>query len=362
MVETTDPYRKLQEHLDKMPVGYPATKTGVEINLLKSIFTPEEAKIATNLDYKHKTVDQIFETAKKEVESKEELKCILDEIVAKGGITRRERDGKDQYAVAPLILWGMFEYQIKRLTPEFLSNLGQYMQDEFGYELATSKIPKMRVIPIEKSVKVEHQIATYDELRQLIEQSGDHISVQECMCKKVADLQGKPCHVTDRRELCMSLGDLADLYVREGWGRKISQKEAFEIARQNEEEGLALMAGNAKKTTFVCACCGDCCGVLSPIKSLPRPVDIVASNYYAQVNAELCKGHGTCVKRCPMGAVKLEDKLSSIDLARCIGCGLCVPTCPENAIDLVKKAEETVPPTTEEDLKDEIMALKKSQQ
>jgi hypothetical protein len=40
MVAEAVTYRKLQEHLDKMPVGYPATKSGVEINLLKAIFTP----------------------------------------------------------------------------------------------------------------------------------------------------------------------------------------------------------------------------------------------------------------------------------------------------------------------------------
>ncbi len=360
MAQITDAYRKLQKHLDKMPVGYPATKSGVEINLLKAIFTPTEAKIATHLGYKHKTVDQIFETAKEEVTSKEDLKRILDEIVTKGGINRRERGGKDQYAVVPLVLWGMYEYQVKRITPEFLSNLGQYMQGEFGQELATSKIPKMRVIPIEKSIKVEHKIATYDELHHIIEQAGEHIAIQECMCRKPKDLMGKPCQVTDRREVCMSFGDLADLYAKEGWGRKISKEEAFEIARKNEMEGLVLQPGNEQKPAFMCACCGDCCGVLGPMKSFPRPADIVSSNYYAQVNTELCKGHGTCMKRCPMGAVKLEERLSKIDLARCIGCGLCVPTCPENAIHLVKKAKETVPPATEEDLNDEIMALKKS--
>jgi len=362
MAETTDAYRKLQEHLDKMPVGYPATKSGVEINLLKAIFTPEQAKIATHMDYKHKTVDQIFETAREEVGSKEELKRILDDIVSKGGITRREREGNDQYALIPLLLWGMFEHQLKRLTPEFLNNLGQYMQGEFGYELARTKVPKIRVIPIEESIEVEHRIATYDELRHIIMRSGEHISIQECICKKVNDLIGKPCQVTERREVCMSFGDLADLYAKEGWGRKISQEEAFEIARKNEEEGLVLQPGNEQEPAFMCACCRDCCGVLGPMKSFPRPADIVASNYYAQVNTELCKGHGTCVERCPMGAVKVDDKLSSIDLARCIGCGLCVPTCPENAIRLVKKAKETVPPETEEELNDTIMALKKSQQ
>lgn len=280
--------------------------------------------------------------------------------MAKGGITRRERDGKEQYAVVPLVLWGMYEYQLKRLTPEFLNNFGQYMQDEFGYELATSNIPKMRVIPVEKSVKVEHQIATYDELRQLIEQSGNHISVQECMCKKVNDQRGKSCQVTDRREVCMSFGDLSDLYAKEGWGRKISQEEAFEIARKSEEEGLVLMSGNAKETTFVCACCGDCCGMLFMMKQFPKPAEVVGSNYYAQVDTELYKGSETCVTRCPIEAVKVEEKLSSVNLARCIGFGLCVPTCPENAISLVKKSKETVPPATEEDLYDAIMAYKQT--
>lgn len=361
MTNVTDAYRKLQEHLNQMPVGYPATKSGVEINLLKMIFTPEQAKIALHLDYKHKSVDQIFETAKVEVGSKEKLTRILDEIVAKGGISRRERHNQKQYAVLPLVLWGMFEHQLKRLSPEFLMNFGQYMQNEFGYELATSKLPKMRVIPIEKSIKVEHHVATYDELRHLIERAGDHIGIQECICRKVSDLQGKPCKVTDRRELCMSFGDLADLYIKEGWGRKISQEEALEIAQKNEEEGLVMMPANEQEAAFMCACCGDCCGMLSVMKHLSRPADVVASNYYAQVNTDLCKGCETCVKRCPVEAAKVENNLSSIDLARCIGCGVCVPTCPENAISLMKKDHETVPPETQEDLFDKILADKRTQ-
>jgi electron transport complex protein RnfB len=361
MTAETDPYRRLQEHLDNMPVGYPATKSGVEINLLKTIFTPVEASIATHLDYKHKTVDQIFETAKAEIDSKEELTRILDDIVAKGGISRRERENQRQYAVLPLVLWGMYEHQLKRLSPEFLGNFGQYMQNEFGYELATSRLPKMRVIPIEESVEVEHHVATYDELRHLVEKAGDRIAIQECICKNVSDLQGKHCQATQRREVCMSFGDLADLYVEEGWGRKISQQEALEIARKNEEEGLVLMPANEQEPEFMCACCGDCCGMLSMLTFLPRPADAVASNYYAQVNAELCDGSGICVKRCPTQAVKMEDTVASVDLARCIGCGLCVPTCPENAISLVKKAQEVVPPETEEDLFDQILAGKRTQ-
>ena len=109
MVVASNPYRSLQEHLDGMPVGYPATESGVEIELLKAVFTPEQARVAIHLDYKHKTVEQIYETADVEVGSEEQLREVLDEMVAHGAITRRNRAGKWQYAVLPLVLWGMFE-------------------------------------------------------------------------------------------------------------------------------------------------------------------------------------------------------------------------------------------------------------
>jgi NAD-dependent dihydropyrimidine dehydrogenase PreA subunit len=335
-----------------MPVGYPATKTGVEINLLKSIFTPEQAKIATHLDYKHKTIEQIYETAKEEVASKNELKHTLDETVSNGGISRRWRDGKEQYAVLPFLMWGMYEHQLKRLDQAFLDNSGEYIMGEFGLEFATSRLPKMRVIPIEESVEAEYHIATYDELRRLIEQAGEHIAIQECFCRKASDMQGKHCQATERRELCMSFGDLADLYIEEGWGRKLDQQEALEMARQNEEEGLVLMPGNQQEPNFMCSCCHDCCQVLNMIQNFPKPAEGVASNYYAEVNTELCTGVGTCVERCPMSAMSLNNGFAAIELTRCIGCGLCIPTCPEDAISLVKKHQEIIPPVTAEDLFD----------
>ena len=42
MTETnTSVYRELQKHLDTFAVGFPATKSGVKIRILKHLFTPE---------------------------------------------------------------------------------------------------------------------------------------------------------------------------------------------------------------------------------------------------------------------------------------------------------------------------------
>jgi NAD-dependent dihydropyrimidine dehydrogenase PreA subunit len=361
-MEATDPYRRLRERLDEMPVGYPASESGVEIKLLKEVFTPEQAQVAAHLDYKHKTVDEVFETAAGEVGSQEELKRLLDETVANGGITRRTRSGEDQYALLPLVLWGMFEHRLRMLTPEYLGNFGQYMQNEFGAELATGSLPRSRYIPIEESVESDLRIATYDELRHLIEQAGDRLCVQECICRKVQDLQGRPCLATDRREVCLSFGDLADLYVAEGWGRRISREEAFEIARKSEEEGLVLMPGNSQDPTFMCACCDDCCALLTMYQYLPRPADVVASNHIVEVDAELCKAHVDCVGQCPTDALTVDGGPAAVDVGRCIGCGLCVPVCPEKAIRLVKKTEQLVPPKTDEDLYESIMSGKQARE
>ena len=46
---TTDLYLKLRKHLDDLPGGYPATETGVELRILKRMFTPEEAELAATM-------------------------------------------------------------------------------------------------------------------------------------------------------------------------------------------------------------------------------------------------------------------------------------------------------------------------
>jgi ferredoxin len=80
------------------------------------------------------------------------------------------------------------------------------------------------------------------------------------------------------------------------------------------------------------------------LKKFPRPAERVNVNYFTEANADLCKGCGKCVKRCPMDAISLEDDKARIDAGRCIGCGLCVSACASRAVTLARKGEETVPP------------------
>ena len=46
----TDIYEKLRERLDMFPQGFPKTKSGVELKILKELFSPEEAEIMMSLE------------------------------------------------------------------------------------------------------------------------------------------------------------------------------------------------------------------------------------------------------------------------------------------------------------------------
>ena len=59
MKDEGDVYRRLQERLDELPVGYPATASGVELRILKQLFTPEEAEVALGLNAVPETVEKI---------------------------------------------------------------------------------------------------------------------------------------------------------------------------------------------------------------------------------------------------------------------------------------------------------------
>ena len=110
------------------------------------------------------------------------------------------------------------------------------------------------------------------------------------------------------------------------------------------EDGLVVQPENSQKPEAICVCCGDCCVFLKPMKAHPRPAELFLTNYYAEVNPELCDGCGTCIEKCQMDARTLVDGVAVVNPDRCIGCGNCVALCSTDAGSLKKKEPENVPP------------------
>ena len=156
----------------------------------------------------------------------------------------------------------------------------------------------------------------------------------------------------------MPLGDFAHHYIKQGLGKEISKEEAMNLLTIAEEKGFVIQTSNSQTPWFFCLCCGDCCGYLRAMQSLPRPVDFYGTNFHAVVNSDLCSGCETCLERCQMDALTIIDGISAVNRDRCIGCGLCVPTCPEEAIQLLENKEVYVPPPDIQALYDQIRSNK----
>jgi len=115
------------------------------------------------------------------------------------------------------------------------------------------------------------------------------------------------------------------------------------------DQGLITQPATSQNPSGMCNCCGDCCGPLNSLKHHPKPAELVFSNHFVTIDPEVCTGCETCVERCQMDAIGMDEAgLAMANLDRCIGCGLCVTTCPTQAVALRKKSQEhlQIPPET----------------
>ncbi len=339
-----DVYQRLREHLDSLPVGYPATESGVELRILQRLFTEEEAEMACHLTPFAETAEQI---AQKSGHTPAEAEKLLEQMGRKGLIFTSRKGGKSTYRAAWFAI-GIFEHQVTRLTRELYEDVEQYIEEALKDEIISASTPQLRVVPVHESFDQQMQIAPYDSVRELIKQQSKLV-VAECICRKGAELKGEGCGKP--LETCLVFSTGAFYYLENGLGREITKEQALKILDKAEEAGLVLQPGNAQKTFNICCCCGGCCEILKHLKKFPKPSEMVASNYYAQVDTDSCSSCEICLDRCQMDAITVGDT-AVVDLDRCIGCGLCVTTCPSEAITMNQKEESklTVPPATGTDL------------
>ena len=212
-------YKKLQKHLDKQPVGFPATASGVERRLLRDAFTVDEAAVALEMNYKFQSFDQIFEKVKDREISEERLQSMLDNMESHGAIFVKIICGKKQYALHPFAV-GIFEMKVPTMNANYYMDARKYMYQSFAMAFLSTPLPQMRVIPVEKSITPNLIIATYDEIRELVMQNDGHICLAECVCRKGRDAIGRHCKETDRREVCIGFGEF-QRYVFTQWLRLV---------------------------------------------------------------------------------------------------------------------------------------------
>ena len=337
----SDVYERLRERLDDLSSGYPQTKSGVEIKILKRLFSEEEAELFMKLSPLLEAPAGVAKRLNRDPQQTAEL---MERMASKGILFRARKEGGSRYGAVPFVV-GIFEFQLKNMDRVLAQETKDYFEEGFGRTIQGHSTPLMRTIPINKELVAEWPVAPYEDVLKIIDEQ-EFIAVAPCICRTSSGLLNESCGKP--LEACFLFGSHGKYYVDNGMGRQIDKEEARKIIKQNDEAGLVMQPFNSQKVGGMCSCCGDCCGILRSLKKQPVPAASVKSNYFASVDTDECIGCETCVDRCQMDAITMEDDKASVNLDRCIGCGLCVTTCPTEAMRLIKKAEneQYQPPKT----------------
>jgi Pyruvate/2-oxoacid:ferredoxin oxidoreductase delta subunit len=324
-------YEKLRELLDCHPFGCPPAPEIIEI--LKILFTQEEARVALGLGFRPFTLEQI---SKKSGVEQKEAKALLESLADKGLVFAREKNGEWGYALLNTInifenpfRKGVRDEAIKKLTPLWKKYL-----PTSGQSLGSQNTSILRVIPIEKKIRSRPEILSYERVYEMIDQA-KVVGITRCPCR---ELQNN-CDAS--REACMLFDATCTFLVERGFARYLTKEEMKQKVQEFDEMGLVRQVNNTRdRLEILCHCCSCCCGFLRALNQSGNTRAITRSAFLPSRNLEKCVGCGICAdERCPVKAIEMIDEKPVVDTERCIGCGLCATGCPNDAIEMVRSLE-----------------------
>ena len=329
-------YHELAKHLDRLPGGFPSTPDGVELRILRHLFTQPEARLACHLTLIPETAQVL---AYRGGLVRDTAAAMLEAMWQKGLILKQESKGKPSRYMAYQFVVGIWEFQVNRLDPGLVADMAAYIPVLFNAD-AWRRAPQMRTVPVNRSIDPKLPVMPHEAAAALI-RSKDHFVISPCICRKERRMAGHGCD--GPLEACISFGDAGSYFIQSGIGRQVDRQTVLDLLETADRAGLVLQPSNSRDPAWICCCCGCCCGVLRTINTYPRPGELVAAPFAVQLNADGCTACGLCLGRCQMGALAFEDKTLQLNNHRCIGCGLCVSTCPTGALRLTRKPRSQQP-------------------
>ena len=334
-----NPYKQLALRLDALPNGYPATESGVELDLLATMFTPEEAALTAQLKAPLETAAQIAQRTGGDLN---QVKTLLKGLAQRGFIRTGRADGGLGFGLLPFVV-GIYEAHLGQLDAEQARLFEDYYQQVFGHVL-TIKPQLHRVIPVNESVLMDMEIHPYESVTTIVDQAQSW-GVIDCICRQQKALIGDPCpHPVD---VCLILHKRPHAYDGRAGIRTLTHDEAVATLQRATDAGLVHTVSNDQHGThYVCNCCTCSCGFLRGMADLGIANVVARSAFVNQVDEDLCMGCEDCLDACQFDALAMNeaDFVVEVSRQRCVGCGVCVPTCSTEALGLVRRPADEVKP------------------
>ncbi len=256
----TDVYRELQKRLDLYSVGFPSTNSGVEIKILKKLFSEEDATIYLDLTHLLEPSEAV---ARKLGLSIPEAKDKLADMAERGLLFSRKENNRTLYGTTAFV-HGIFEYQVNRMDKELAELMEQYNAEAMEHTMAQNRESFLRTIPIQKSIEVENNIASYDDAVEILKNKKT-ISIANCICRTTKSKIDEGCD--NLLEACFMFNTMAEYYIEHNLGRQITFEEGVAILTRGQKDGLVTQAATSQNPAGMCLCCGDCCVVVTDISN-----------------------------------------------------------------------------------------------
>ncbi len=330
-------YKELAQKLDSFPQGFPPTENGRELDLLASLFTPEEAGFASHLALEPQPLSDAVEKAGISLAEGREL---IKSMGNKGLIRIGRGESGIEVALLPFVV-GFFENQVYRMDETFAQLYEAYYKEAFSSLLSVE--PQFhRVIPVNASIKSDVEILPEDDVVKLI--TGKKAwAVLDCVCRTEQALMGNACGHPIK--VCLALSDTPGAFDKQTELEAVDMNGALAVLEKAAEAGLVHTVSNNKEDLYyVCNCCTCGCSLLRGIAEANIANVVARSAYYAVVDTELCTGCGECLNLCQFQAISINDH-SIVNAVKCAGCGVCAHGCPEGAISLVLREHDDLPLT-----------------
>jgi NAD-dependent dihydropyrimidine dehydrogenase PreA subunit len=344
------PYLALQERLHKNPIGAPATEELFEILRLR--FTEDEAEIGARMPMTPAPLDKL---SKRIGQEPDRLQANLERMAEKGLVLDFETNGKHFYMLAPTVI-GFFEFTFMRLHKDLPNKkladlLSAYMFEDPTFAKnafrETTQIGRALVHERTLTDDVRAEILPYEQTTEILKKA-ELRAVGLCYCRHKAMHHGAPCKKP--METCTTLNESADWAIRRGFGREVSAEEALDIAAMTRDNMMVHIGDNVQNNvSYICHCCGCCCGQLKAISLHGIQNAVHTSNYLASVDENKCKACGRCVKNCPVMAIDIKassfgNAAAHVDDELCLGCGVCNIACKNKALSMEPREKRVFTP------------------
>ena len=337
-------YIELAEVLDMIPNSFAHTEDEIHLKLLKKIFSPEEAFIASKLKLTGITKEDLAS-----IIHLPDIKTvkILESMNKKGQIRAWTRkDGVRKYGLMPFVV-GIYEEQLDKMDKELAGLIEEFLEKSKAKGLFDTEPAIFKVIPINKEIKTELEIFPYENAESMINDAKSW-GIRKCICKIQQEHLGNPCSFPST--VCLNFSQKENAFDNHEITKPISKDEALKYLWQAEEAGLIHCSMNVKEGhNYICNCCTCCCGILKGLTKHKQPHAFVNSNYQAHVDETECIGCEICLDRCQFDALSMYDEICNVNTDKCVGCGVCTISCDQDALHLISRdsTQITDPPETQ---------------